>query len=243
MIYMRKCPVLYINEDTKDYLCMGHTSPDTCQDNWKYLLEKYISNIEDKNILDVGCGTGQLSYELSRKSKYVIGIDTSLAFKDRTRSNNVDFIRADCHYLPFKDETFEIVISIGMLEHVADYERSIFEMKRVLKGSGSMFLFLGPTLFWRFLDTPRHRSIVTRNPSTLKVLSLLKDGKTKKIWRENVSYRFLKMEGWKFSRGPTCIQHLFEKRLVKIFFIHVLATMERFNLEQNICLIWEKTPG
>ena len=94
------------------------------------------------------------------------------------------------------------------------------------------------------MDNPNHNAIVIKNPSTLKVLSLLSDGEVLKVWGENVSYRLLKMPDYKLQFGPMWLQYLYKKKLVKILLIYIFSLFEMVNLEQNICLIYsKKRPG
>jgi SAM-dependent methyltransferase len=237
----RDIVMINMNDSIRNYARTGHMGPEECQDNWIYLLEKYANGIDKKVILDVGCGKGQLVKELSKQAKYVVGIDSSEALKNYNNEWNYYFIRADCHNLPFKENVFDLVISIGMLEHITSYERAILEMKRALKQHGYMLLFAGPTPFWRSIDLPAHRSIIVRNPSPTRVLALLKDGNCKKVWGDNISYRLFQMPSWKLKRGPRYIQSLFEFRLIRHLCVHILSIFERLNLEQNFCIIYSKS--
>lgn len=228
-----------MEEVVREYSRHGHSLPDEDQSNWIFLLEKHTNSHSGKLILDVGCGKGQFALDLSRNAKFVVGVDTSQAFKDKD-DKNCCFINADCHHLPFKNESFDIVTTIGMLEHIEGYEDAIIEMKRVLKTSGYMLLFAGPTPLWRFIDTPAHRSIITRNPSVHRVRFLLKDGNVQKVWGENISYRLLSMNGWRLRRGPRSVRRLFEVNLFKVICINILKALERRDLEQNFCIIYTK---
>ena len=222
-----------------EYARIGHTSPEKSQANWTYLIRKYLPNLEKMRILDVGAGKGTLVRDISNNiSNSVVGLDSSQAFK----SSEGEFLQGDCHHLPFRDGAFDLVISIGMLEQVDDYEAAILEMKRV--SAKHMFLVLGPTQFWKYLDNPNHNAIVIKNPSTLKVLSLLSDGEVLKVWGENVSYRLLQMPDWKLQFGPMWLQYIYKNRIMKILLVHILSLLEMVNLEQNICLIYSKKwPG
>jgi ubiquinone/menaquinone biosynthesis C-methylase UbiE len=104
-------------------------------------IYKFCSGfVEGKYVLDVGCGEGFGTYYLSEKAKKIIGIDNSpesieLAKKNYNREN-IEFIQMDAEKLEFPDETFEIVVSMAVIEHVKDYESYLREMKRVLKKGG-----------------------------------------------------------------------------------------------------------
>jgi ubiquinone/menaquinone biosynthesis C-methylase UbiE len=102
---------------------------------------KYISNIlggidnKDLKILDVGCGNGRdfITYFKDNKDISFTGVD----LKDRgLRQKNFKLVKTDAKQLPFKDNEFDIVISIGVLEHIVPIEKLckvISEIDRVGK--------------------------------------------------------------------------------------------------------------
>jgi ubiquinone/menaquinone biosynthesis C-methylase UbiE len=97
-------------------------------------------------VLDWGCGNGHFSYFLNRQKIDTTGFsfDTVPIFLENEPLFH--FVQGDAHEpatLPFPDSTFDIVFSIGVLEHVYETggseESSLQEIRRVLK-SGSHFL-------------------------------------------------------------------------------------------------------
>ncbi|MFQ6051494.1 MAG: class I SAM-dependent methyltransferase [Candidatus Hydrothermarchaeota archaeon] len=104
-------------------------------------VESIIKEIDMGDfILDIGCGTGFPSQLLLSMGKKVIGIDISpeLIFK---APKNMDYILSDAQYLPFKDESFDSVVSIGgVLNHMPNYDLAFKEINRVLKKDG-IFVF------------------------------------------------------------------------------------------------------
>jgi ubiquinone/menaquinone biosynthesis C-methylase UbiE len=102
---------------------------------------KYISNIlggidnKGLKILDVGCGNGRdfITYFKDRGDISFTGID----LKDRgIEQENFRFVKGDAKKLPFDDNSFDLVISIGVLEHIVPIEklcRVISEIDRVGK--------------------------------------------------------------------------------------------------------------
>lgn len=106
--------------------------------------------IKDKTILDVGCGTGVACMFLAgMKASYIIGLDISdrsleqaVALKDKNSLHNVYFQKGDLLQLPFSDNSFDVVISIGALPYLWDFYRALDEMARVLKKDGILLLLL-----------------------------------------------------------------------------------------------------
>lgn len=98
-----------------------------------------------KDILEVGCGTGQGLGLLAKKANYVIGgdIDEKMLLKAKTYYNgrhNIDFKTLDAHKLEFDDESFDIVILYEAIYYLSDPYKFIAEAKRVLRKNGSLII-------------------------------------------------------------------------------------------------------
>jgi len=113
-------------------------------------------------ILEAGCGTGQLSNFLGMGwDRTVIGADLCLnslrlakAFRDRCSIENAHFVQMNLFRPPFADETFDVIISNGVLHHTSDPKGGFVQLARKLKPGGhfiiGLYNWLGrlPTL-WR----------------------------------------------------------------------------------------------
>jgi ubiquinone/menaquinone biosynthesis C-methylase UbiE len=88
-------------------------------------------------VLDLGCGTGLLLGELRRRGRFVIGVDSSgkMLSIARTRGGP-PLVRADADHLPFRDRTFDCVVSVTLLQNMPEPARTVVEATRVLKKSG-----------------------------------------------------------------------------------------------------------
>ena len=96
-----------------------------------------MKNIKDvKTVLDVGCGPGNYCELFAKKGFIVTGMDYSSVMISYARGklkNKARFIVADCYNIPFKKESFDLVVSIGVLQCISDYQKAIEELKRTTK--------------------------------------------------------------------------------------------------------------
>jgi ubiquinone/menaquinone biosynthesis C-methylase UbiE len=102
-----------------------------------------FAGLEDgERILEVGCGTGSLTFGLARAAKVdkITAIDVSEVYLAAARSRNVDpritIERGDVCALPFPDATFDRVLSQLVLQFIPDTGRALQEMRRVVKPGG-----------------------------------------------------------------------------------------------------------
>lgn len=94
-------------------------------------------------ILDVGCGTGDLALEFSRLGP-VTGCDFchpmlqigSRKVSEAAVSNAVRLLAGDALVLPFRSASFDVVVSAFVLRNLADLEKGLREMRRVLRPGG-----------------------------------------------------------------------------------------------------------
>src|SRR5260221_1479214 len=104
------------------------------------------------HILDIGCGRGDLAIEFARRGAEVIGIDYSKdgikiaqsALKNHTKSihNSISFFAMNAKKLTFNSNSFDIVTSFDVFEHLYKNELDIAlqEIKRVLKPDGTLLV-------------------------------------------------------------------------------------------------------
>ncbi len=114
----------------------------------KYFYLKRLKMIVDlmKNgkgrVLDIGCGCGILFYELKKIFSELNGMDLR---KDTNKTKELlvaggvkaDLVNGDLFHMPYKDESFDCVIAMSVLEHIADMKKPVREIRRVLKKGGS----------------------------------------------------------------------------------------------------------
>jgi ubiquinone/menaquinone biosynthesis C-methylase UbiE len=148
-----------------------------------------------KTILDVGCGTGSMTFALADAAPEaaVTGIDRSPAFIEYARSRTCNarlvFHHGDATALPYEDRAFDATLSLLVLNFVADPEKAISEMVRVTKPGGivaaSVWDFRGGLPHQRvFLDTAAAMDPVAGNALRARVLSLplIGSGELAAVW-------------------------------------------------------------
>lgn len=100
----------------------------------KILLKRLNIKIKESDrLLDVGCGTGLTTQFWQSKNK--IGIDPArkLIEKAKNKDKESNYIIASAENIPFKDDSFDIVVSITAIQNFQDVEKGLKEIKRVAK--------------------------------------------------------------------------------------------------------------
>ena len=99
-----------------------------------------------KTILDVGGGMGRLSLALSKSARYrVILTDISidmlkLAVKQTESLNNIRIFNTDAHQLPFRNDSFDLVVGLDLFCHLDKPTKALREFHRVLKNQGLLII-------------------------------------------------------------------------------------------------------
>lgn len=116
-------------------------------------IKEVLGSLQNKKILDVGCGGGLLSEALAQEGATVIAIDSSAAaIEDAQRhaagqNLALDYQIADATRLPLADASFDVVMASEVLEHLEDVQTVLAEVSRVLK-KGGRFIFDTPNRTW-----------------------------------------------------------------------------------------------
>jgi SAM-dependent methyltransferase len=88
-------------------------------------------------ILEVGCGEGELAERLGRETDArLVAIDQSARMVELAASRGVDARVGRAEALEFEDGSFDCVVAAWMLYHVAELDRALSELARVLRPGG-----------------------------------------------------------------------------------------------------------
>lgn len=118
-------------------------------------IKEYVNLLDinkSKKVLDIGCGRGDLAFQIAKKGATVYGIDYSkdgialaidaLNLQSEEIKNKLDFKIMDAKNIQFKDNTFDIITAIDVFEHLYKSELDIVmnEIYRVLKPNGILLV-------------------------------------------------------------------------------------------------------
>jgi SAM-dependent methyltransferase len=93
------------------------------------------------SILENGCGVGMYVEHLSPFGGQVTGLEYDFERAAEARARSAQIVNAAGEDLPFAAETFDLILSHEVLEHVRDDRAAVREMVRTLKPGGRMVVF------------------------------------------------------------------------------------------------------
>ncbi|MCL2420991.1 MAG: methyltransferase domain-containing protein [Defluviitaleaceae bacterium] len=110
----------------------------------KGLLEYITDDTADQSILDLGCGTGELTYELAKKAGTVIGIDSSQSMIQKAKATypQIEFHVMDACKLIWQNH-FDVVFSNAVFHWIPDQASLLGNIHRVLKTGGRLICEFG----------------------------------------------------------------------------------------------------
>lgn len=130
------------------------------------------AQLRGKRVLDIGVGAGRFADVAARWEAEVVGIDLSYAVESARdnlqRYPNAQVIQADIFNLPFADESFDYIFSIGVLHHTPDCRAAFMALPRLLRRGGEIAIWLydayrddlSTSELWRKLARPLPRSLL-----------------------------------------------------------------------------------
>ncbi len=135
-----------------------------------YMLPHTVESFRGKKILDAGCGIGRHAYYAAQYGSEVWAVDISAAVEAaarNTRGTGARVIQADLNHLPFQEESFDLVYSMGVLHHLPDPEGAFRYLLRFVKPGGEFRMFL----YWAPEGQPLKR-LLLQAVSALRMLTV-----------------------------------------------------------------------
>jgi ubiquinone/menaquinone biosynthesis C-methylase UbiE len=202
--------------------------------NLEFLAQIDLLRPEDR-ILEIGCGIGTIVHELSKKGHNIIGIDISSEAIEygKKKYGDIHLEVQAAEILPYENESFDVVLSFDLFEHIAEIDKHISEVRRVLH-PGGYYLFQTPnrysniiyeTLWTKSLQWRRYHPSL-HSPGQLR----------RRMARHGFETRFVKM-------NP--INKFTEKKLLKLGMLGKILRRINFRrmplvLQTNLYVIADK---
>lgn len=97
---------------------------------------------EDREVLEIGCGTGLILSRIDSIASRAVGVDLSPGMLEKARARGLEVHEGSATELPFDDASFDTVCSFKVLAHVEPIDVAIAEAVRVVRPGGHLVLEL-----------------------------------------------------------------------------------------------------
>lgn len=140
---------------------------------FKENLDFPVEKLKNKLILDVGCGMGRFMEIANKYQGNVFGIDLSYSvdacFKNIGLKKNIHIMQADLFKLPFEENMFDFIYSLGVLHHTPNCEQAFKSLPKLLKKRGKITItlysdankfYMVSSKFWRRISLQLPKKVV-----------------------------------------------------------------------------------
>ena len=111
-------------------------------------LSRCLGNLQDnltgKLVLEAGCGAGRFTEVLLKKGAILVSSDLSSAVEVNAENFPLTdkhlVIQADINDMPYADESFDVVICLGVIQHTPDTEKTIEDLYKLVKKGGTLVI-------------------------------------------------------------------------------------------------------
>ena len=141
-------PATHTSLDAERAIQLGHPSYvwRAGQERRLDIVRQHV-DLENRVILDIGCGLGMYTEAFCRFSPHVYGVEVELARAVQAIGRTAGVFQAVGEALPFADNTFDVVFNHEVLEHVADDRLVVREAVRVARQGGYVVTY-APNKLW-----------------------------------------------------------------------------------------------
>ncbi len=129
----------------KKYLAEAHRGRGF-RDRWQHALHRLdlAQGWDQKIVVDLGCGPGNLFATLGGQPAALMGVDISYGALRHAQQQGYLPILADAHHLPLADGCADVVVANALLHHCDDMARVLAEAGRLVKSGGILITDLDP---------------------------------------------------------------------------------------------------
>ena len=110
-----------------------------------YADRKELIKILKGKILDIGCNGSDFHSYIEKTHKEVYGMDIEVT------NYRLNMVKADAHYIPFKEKSFDCVFAGEIIEHLIDPATFLKEIERILKNGGLLVLTTPNIHSWAYM--------------------------------------------------------------------------------------------
>ena len=133
--------------------------------------------MKGKWVLDAGCGAGRFLDIAGTADAEIVGIDISSAI-DAAKANlkgreNVHFVQASIYDLPFREGTFDLCYSIGVIQHTPEPDRSLRAIASMVRPDGEVAVTIYPRKPWTKLYSKYWLRPITKRMRQETLLKLI----------------------------------------------------------------------
>lgn len=102
------------------------------------------NDLKNKLVLEAGCGAGRFTEILLEKGAFLVSSDLSSAVdvnqENFPQSEKHLIIQADINDMPFADDSFDVVVCLGVIQHTPNPEQTISNLYKLVKRGGSLVI-------------------------------------------------------------------------------------------------------
>jgi len=145
------------------------------KDVYKEIYDSYFYLWRDKEnygnrVLDAGCGMGRWAKYACDKTRKLFCVDVSqsidVAQMNLRKQSNIFFVQSDLTNLPFHNEMFDSIYSLGVLHHIPDTTKAFSELTNKLKRNGSLLTYM----YYAFDNRPHWFKTIFQCTNVLRLI-------------------------------------------------------------------------